>query len=69
MKNNPLLTEKTAQAIEKIQAFGYDFAYEISTGKYQAGHINEEGNVEAEYEFDNWEQIIAFADNITKETL
>lgn len=69
MKNNPRLTKKTAQAIKKIQSFGYDFAYEISTGKYQAGHIKADGNLEAEYEFDNWEQIIAFADNITEVTL
>ena len=69
MKNNPLLTEKTAEAIGMIQSFGYDFAYEISTGKYQAGHIKKDGNLEPEYEFENWEQIIAFADKITKGTL
>ena len=67
MKNNPALLEQTAEAIEKIQGFGYEFAYDILTQKYQVCKGNPDGSLEVEHEFDNWEQVIAFADNIHDE--
>lgn len=60
MQNNPTLAEKTTEAIQKIQKFGYVFVFDIPTQKYQA--CDQNGTVE--HEFDNWAQIIAFADNI-----
>ena len=65
MKNNPLLLEKTADAIEKIQRHGYTFAFDMNTEKYQVCEDAEASKVL--HEFDNWEQIIAFADNLFTE--
>lgn len=57
---NEALLDKTTEAVVKIQQFGYGFYFEVATEKYQACHPD--GTVA--HEFDGWEQIIAFADNI-----
>ena len=61
--NDPALLEEATESVLKIQKQGYVFCLDIATEKFQACH--QDGTVE--YEFDNWQQIIAFADNIHDE--
>ena len=62
MRNNPLLLEDTADAIAKIQRHGYTFTFDINSEKYQVCEDPEATKVL--HEFDNWEQIIAYANNL-----
>ena len=59
VNNNPDLVDETTESIMKIQKQGYDFCFDIASQKYQAC-IGDK----VEYEFDTWEEIIAFADRI-----
>lgn len=59
MKNNPQLLDKTTDAIAKIQRHGYTFAFDMNSEKYQVCEDAEATDVL--HEFENWEQIIAFA--------
>ncbi|MXV74496.1 hypothetical protein F4Z99_09475 [Candidatus Poribacteria bacterium] len=60
--NDPKLADKTAEAIVKIQALGYTFAYDIKTEMYQACLQNPDGSLEVIHEFADWEAIIAFTE-------
>ena len=58
IKNDPALLEKTLDAIQVIQQFGYDVAFHLKTREYQV--LEKDGTVVET--FDEWKEIIAYAD-------
>lgn len=63
VKNDTALLDKTVEAIQKIQERGWAFVFDVGSRMYQAGHETSDG-FEVEHEFIDWEEIIAFAQDI-----
>ena len=59
-KQDPALTNETLEAIGKIQRFGYQFVFDLTTRTYQI--LETDGTVVET--FDEWVEIINYADNL-----